>query len=285
MPYDVLLAAGNGVHGHRHVLASRRARRGFTLVELLVVVAIIGILVGMIMPAVQQARESGRKAVCVNNLHQIGVALQAYESQNRTLPIGSWYNSSGSADPGDAGNTVTESGGSMLHFILPYLDQQNLYDLFDWPTVYAAGHDTYSRPLPMLNKGRCWNGGSPPANAGLPAYTLGVPLYSVKVSTFVCPSDDLHGIFLSGSTPYALSNYVGSLGSKNQTPSAGCSCDLSSGDPAWSNWFNLAQQYSATLMAQRSAFRSNTGPFMRHWSETTSPRTAIRPASARSIRP
>ena len=101
----------------------------------------------------------------------------------------------------------------MLHFILPYIDQMNLYELFDWATVYAAGSDTLHRPKPMITAGRVWK--NPTGTyAGLPSYTIGTNLYSIKVTGFVCPSDDLRGIYFNGSTPYALSNYVASVGAK-----------------------------------------------------------------------
>lgn len=63
-------------------------KRGFTLVELLVVVAVIGLLVGLALPAVQQVREASRRTSCLNNVRQIGLAVLQYESANRQLPTG-----------------------------------------------------------------------------------------------------------------------------------------------------------------------------------------------------
>ena len=93
-----------------------RSCPAFTLIELLVVIAIIGVLVGLLLPAVQSARESGRRIACVNNLHQIGVGLHVYENARREFPVG-WQ-------PG--GSRKAEWGWPTQ--ILPMLEQSVLYD-------------------------------------------------------------------------------------------------------------------------------------------------------------
>jgi prepilin-type N-terminal cleavage/methylation domain-containing protein len=104
----------------------RVARRGFTLVELLVVIAIIGVLVAILLPAVQAAREAGRRTQCLNNLKQIGLAFNNHLDVQKHYPSGGWgWNWAG--DP-DRGYSVRQPGGWMYN-ILPYMEEQGLHDL------------------------------------------------------------------------------------------------------------------------------------------------------------
>ena len=115
------------------VLMSRRryVRDAFTLVELLVVIAIIGILVGLLLPAVQQAREAARRMQCSNNLKQLGLALHNYESTNRKLPAArvnsACLNTTNLANANRPGQNIHG-----LATLLPYLEQTPLYNKFNW---------------------------------------------------------------------------------------------------------------------------------------------------------
>ncbi|MEO8497826.1 MAG: DUF1559 domain-containing protein [Planctomycetota bacterium] len=107
----------------RQVL-SGRTRRGFTLVELLVVIAIIGILVALLLPAVQAAREAARRMSCGNNLKQLGLAMHNYVDTYKKLPI--HYGIGGPAAGTPYNNT--NGGRSWIVGILPFIEQSPLYD-------------------------------------------------------------------------------------------------------------------------------------------------------------
>ncbi len=103
-----------------------RNREGFTLVELLVVIAIIGTLVALLLPAVQMAREAGRKATCLNNLKQLASACAQHEAKLGYFPTGGW----GGDWVGLPTRGVTpKQPGGWIYNILPYLEQQDLHDL------------------------------------------------------------------------------------------------------------------------------------------------------------
>ena len=103
-----------------------RTSRGFTLVELLVVITIIGILVGLLIPGVQAARESARRAVCSNNVHQLSLACIQHLEKFGFFPSGGWGSTSqGSAD---AGFGHSQPGG-WIYSALPYMEQETLHDL------------------------------------------------------------------------------------------------------------------------------------------------------------
>ena len=163
-------------------MSHRNSRRagGFTLIELLVVIAIIAILVSLLLPAVQQAREAARKAQCQNNLKQMGLAMHNYESTYKTLPRGMW-----SAADDDA--SADDDGYGWQVSLLPYLDQQPLYDALTSTNV--GGVRTFGNPGAIA----CYHSdtGDPDCgDLGLGGIQTGevMPAGSAVLSVFRCPS-------------------------------------------------------------------------------------------------
>jgi prepilin-type processing-associated H-X9-DG protein/prepilin-type N-terminal cleavage/methylation domain-containing protein len=130
----------------RHVIPppGRRTdgRTGFTLIELLVVIAVIGVLIGLLLPAVQRVREAASRTQCVNQLKQIGLALQNYHDLAGAFPPGYVSNFDG------AGND-TGPGWGWAAFILPQLEQQNLYNTIPFPQPIEAPASSGVRVTPL----------------------------------------------------------------------------------------------------------------------------------------
>ncbi|MCA9162317.1 MAG: DUF1559 domain-containing protein, partial [Planctomycetales bacterium] len=116
----------------------RKRQHAFTLVELLVVIAIIGVLVAMLLPAVQAAREAARRSSCSNNMKQLGLALHNYHDTYKALPAGAWmFNAAG------AGSTSCTTGNGRRApwtvSILPFIEQNNIYDKVDFTKSWDNG--------------------------------------------------------------------------------------------------------------------------------------------------
>jgi prepilin-type N-terminal cleavage/methylation domain-containing protein len=132
------------------VIVSRGHRHGFTLIELLVVIAIIGILVALLLPAVQAAREAARRLQCTNNLKQIGIALHHHHKAHETFPYGHRYVS----DQPDPNGYEADKNGNEATWItrlLPYVEQENAYDRIDWDRGLGQARDA-SHPNNFINK-------------------------------------------------------------------------------------------------------------------------------------
>lgn len=190
--------------------ASRPVNQGFTLVELLVVIAIIGILIALLLPAVQSARESARRIQCVNNLKQIGLGCLNYESANGELPPGrdlpDWAVSGVARRSYTNYNSVRETATQQTGFysvhvrILPYMEEQNIYDLinFDVAQVFQLVQSDGTTPA-----------------------TVNYDAYANAAGLFICPTDSFTEVVISennyrynfgGATPYA-----GASSSSDQT--------------------------------------------------------------------
>jgi prepilin-type N-terminal cleavage/methylation domain-containing protein/prepilin-type processing-associated H-X9-DG protein len=171
---------------------SGRHRSGFTLVELLVVIAIIGVLVALLLPAVQAAREAARRMQCQNNLKQWALGCHNFENTRKYFPRG---------NNAVAGKPFPESGnGSWMLLALGYLEQGSLYD-----QIVAFG-----------SLAQATNPTSPPSPAGA------VGVLPVRLPLSRCPSD---GWILTGAnavTDPGLCNYIASTGPQCNNPPAGC---------------------------------------------------------------
>lgn len=152
----------NVVHGGHRGNCMPRFKSGFTLIELLVVIAIIGVLVAILLPAVQQAREAARASQCKNNLRQIGIALHNYHEDSMMFPPNYGTRQDFSESSYDA--------RSWCQFILPYIDQGAVYDRIDFSTHFSST-----------------------ASPAIPAAKQNNAIAQLTIPTFLCPSDASNG--------------------------------------------------------------------------------------------
>lgn len=175
--------------------AAGKGSAGFTLVELLVVIAIIGILVALLLPAVQAAREAARRSQCTNNMKQLGLGVHNYESGHRELPAVGQCDSTGGA-------STTYMIHSVATNILPYIEQNSVYDMFnhdaDPIAVYSA---TPSGTGYRTSTGCLLHADAKGRNYDDPAHPSGQIAAKTAIDSFLCPStpidnasrDPIHG--------------------------------------------------------------------------------------------
>ena len=177
---------------------SSTVKSAFTLIELLVVITIIGILVALLLPAVQAAREAGRRMQCGNNLKQLGLALHLYHDDFQQFPFN--YNNLGGS-----------GRGSMLVRLLPYIEQINTYNLLD------------------LTRDDLWQ------TAVYPGTTRHV--FETPISAYLCPSETFtvgvdaswsgfYGRTGSATGPIAMTSYAPSMGNQYMANDMATSCTV-----------------------------------------------------------
>jgi len=181
-------------------LAQPNSRKAFTLVELLVVIAIIGVLVGLLLPAVQAARESARRMQCGNNLKQIGLSIHNYESAYKCLPAGR-----------------TSRGLSAHAALAPFLEQNNAAEQINFAAHWNAAENAVARTFkvatflcpsdPQSNNPLDWGGttyrgnqgsgilwGLPPRNPSDPNFSMPAPNGVFFLNSFLRFRDILDGL-------------------------------------------------------------------------------------------
>jgi prepilin-type N-terminal cleavage/methylation domain-containing protein/prepilin-type processing-associated H-X9-DG protein len=230
-----------------------RSDRGFSLIELLVVITIIAALIGLLLPAVQSARETARRTQCTNNLKQIGLAMQNYVVENEALPPISidveWYGRN---------NPIPQphQNWSQHARLLPYLEQMVAYNSINWSfgARWSDGDGVYADTNPPDDA----SGGKD----SIPQMTV----LTLQIAAFLCPSDNNKGSsgtyrFGGGSKLVGASNYAGNIGLNRR---------ISGGKPdlTWllngpnyvaSNWDNTVNQTSTMSTFRDGA--SNTAIF------------------------
>src|SRR5262245_61880490 len=126
--------------------ANCRSKHGFSLVELLVVLAILGVLMALLLPAVQMARESGRRTYCANNMRQLGRGLELFHDSQTVLPPGAVAGTSADAALVRKKFSITaDTDHGWGPFLLPFIEQKALYERYHWDADWRAPENQLAR--------------------------------------------------------------------------------------------------------------------------------------------
>jgi prepilin-type N-terminal cleavage/methylation domain-containing protein/prepilin-type processing-associated H-X9-DG protein len=210
------------------------AVRAFTLVELLATIAIVGLLIALLLPAVQQARESGRRSACANNLRQLGIALQQFHSSNDRLPVST---NDGEGARGVMSDAAFSGGMTNPEYVRCAEVLRN-----DTSGIPGAPYTWVTGILPFLEQNELFNRFRLDSVAWASVNTLAT---STPVSTLICPSDPhasrpiMPGrCRMPGSRGHGIW-YVGSMGPTRATGSPPV-CPTGSTPPAANAWCDLS---------------------------------------------